>query len=108
MMAGVATWEYRYGTGLSGMLDEMRASLSALGSVGWEVCGFASMDKTVGFNEYVVWLKRETLALTAPADTAPAWLEDPTGRNARRYWDGLRWTEHVEHDGTTDIDAPTR
>jgi len=71
MMAGVATWEYRYGTGLSGMLDEMRASLSALGSVGWEVCGFASMDKTVGFNEYVVWLKRETLALTAPADTTP-------------------------------------
>jgi hypothetical protein len=30
----------------------------------------------------------------------PAWHHDPSGRFAWRYWDGMRWTEHVS-DGTS-------
>jgi len=37
------------------------------------------------------------VAPVAPAP--PAWLPDPSGQHLLRWWDGLRWTEHV-HDAT--------
>ncbi|MBU1802454.1 DUF2510 domain-containing protein [Nocardioides sp.] len=30
-----------------------------------------------------------------------AWLADPWGRAEYRWYDGVAWTEHVAHDGTT-------
>lgn len=44
-------------------------------------------------------------AAQAVAASAPArWLADPTGRHQMRYWDALRWTEHVSDDGVTAVD----
>jgi len=40
--------------------------------------------------------------MTSPA----AWHPDPYGRHEHRYWDGLRWTEHVSDGGRTSIDTP--
>jgi len=34
----------------------------------------------------------------------PAWLNDPRGRFASRYWDGTRWTEHVSDGSSTTTD----
>jgi hypothetical protein len=38
---------------------------------------------------------------------APRWCADPSGRHEYRYWDGVRWTEHVADGGvaTTDHQA---
>jgi hypothetical protein len=32
------------------------------------------------------------------------WAEDPYHRHQMRYWDGARWTEHVEDDGRASLD----
>jgi hypothetical protein len=40
----------------------------------------------------------------ARAAHPPAWLDDPTGRFASRYWDGSRWTEHVSDGSSTATD----
>ena len=37
----------------------------------------------------------------------PAWHPDPTGRFHHRYWDGVRWTEHVATAGIQALDPPT-
>ena len=42
---------------------------------------------------------------TAPAQAAPAWFKDPTGRYEQRYWDGARWTDHVSTGGQPTVDA---
>lgn len=34
--------------------------------------------------------------MNTPSATPPGWLPDPAGQNDLRYWDGNRWTEHVE------------
>lgn len=34
----------------------------------------------------------------------PGWYDDPTGRNAHRYWDGARWTDHVGSNGVQAVD----
>ncbi len=31
----------------------------------------------------------------------PSWSADPSGRHELRYWDGMRWTEHVSDHGVT-------
>ncbi len=41
-----------------------------------------------------------TVAASAPA----GWLSDPTGRHQTRYWDGVRWSEHVSDNGVPGID----
>jgi Protein of unknown function (DUF2510) len=39
-----------------------------------------------------------------PLQPPPAWHGDPSGRFASRYWDGLRWTEHVSDGNSTSVD----
>lgn len=92
----------------TGQLDELDFRLRALGSVGWEAVGYCSIDRTIGLNVVSVLLKRPTVGLALPADGEPAgWLPDPAGRFARRYWDGLRWSEHVADEaGVRDTDWP--
>ena len=41
---------------------------------------------------------------SAPLQPPPAWHADPCGRFASRYWDGLRWTEHVSDGNSTSVD----
>jgi len=34
----------------------------------------------------------------------PQWMSDPMGRHGLRWWDGRRWTDHVEDSGAPGID----
>jgi hypothetical protein len=36
---------------------------------------------------------------------AAGWYPDPEGRAEQRYWDGERWTEHVQRDGEPAVDV---
>ncbi len=40
----------------------------------------------------------------APPSTPPGWHADPYTRHERRYWDGVRWTEHVVDADVTSVD----
>lgn len=42
---------------------------------------------------------------THEASTPPGWHPDPTERFEHRYWDGVRWTEHVQREGQQAVDA---
>ncbi len=48
----MASWEYMHVTGstIESSVDEMQLTLTALGSLGWEMCGFAAADRTLGLN----------------------------------------------------------
>src|SRR5215471_12754583 len=35
---------------------------------------------------------------------AAGWYPDPQGRAEQRYWDGERWTEHVQRSGEPAVD----
>lgn len=65
-------------------LDAMPMRLTALGSLGWEVCGFAAADRTIGLNAYTAILKREVASYPRPEDAASGWRKDPSGRAAQR------------------------
>ena len=93
------------GTGGWRQLEE---HLNRLGSVGWEVCGFASVDKTIGLNSVTAMLKRELPSPMPPVSTEPAWLADPLRRHEVRWWNGARWTEHVIDAGKEGTDAPVQ
>ena len=43
--------------------------------------------------------------IAPPADRAPGWKPDPTGRGSYRYWDGARWTNHAATGGAV-FDSP--
>jgi Protein of unknown function (DUF2510) len=38
--------------------------------------------------------------------TPAGWFPDPAARHQFRYWDGVRWTEHVSNHGTVSSDPP--
>jgi uncharacterized protein YxjI len=38
---------------------------------------------------------------------AAGWYPDPFGRHETRWWDGVRWTEHVASHGRQAVDQPT-
>lgn len=40
------------------------------------------------------------------SESSPGWHGDPFGRFATRYWDGVRWTEHVANGGEAALDPP--
>jgi hypothetical protein len=102
-------WEYRIVTEAANNTSAITLLSVTLGALGWEACGMAAADPTLGFNTISILFKRAVLPWPLPDDTSPAWAIDPTGRFAFRYWDGLRWTEHVStDDGTKDTDLPNR
>ena len=39
-----------------------------------------------------------------PRPSPPQWAPDPSGRNHWRWWNGLRWTDHVANDGVSRTD----
>ena len=42
-----------------------------------------------------------------PAGPPPGWYADPSGADTRRYWDGQRWTEHVDAGAKKAAAGPT-
>lgn len=103
-------WEYTTIEQRPGWTEDLRVQLNALGSLGWEVVGFASAAPAASPTQiHTVVLKREVAPWPAPADIAAAWAPDPTHRFERRWWDGLRWTENVvDIVGAQSVDLPTR
>ena len=57
---------------------------------------------------YQVWDPRPPAGPAIPQQpTGPvpaSWQDDPTGRYPQRYWDGLKWTEHVANGSVMAID----
>ncbi len=104
---GPVTWEYTYVSAGTGVHQELVERLNDLGAVGWELVNFATVDRTLGANTLMAIMKRPARGLPGPDDPAPRWMTDPAGRFARRYWDGLRWTEHVADEaGGQSTDSP--
>jgi uncharacterized protein YxjI len=46
-------------------------------------------------------------AMGAPGQHPQGWYPDPFGRHETRWWDGVRWTEHVASHGRQAVDPPT-
>jgi hypothetical protein len=103
----MSTWEYRTERvrADSAGIDSLAPMLNDLGAVGWEVVGFAAAG-VADADALVVVLKRPSLPPVPPNDRAPDWKLDPLGRHELRYWDGLRWTEHVSDESRTSTDPP--
>ena len=53
-------WEYKavHGPIAGGNVKAMLKAINELGADGWEMCGYATADKTVGLNAHVAWMKR--------------------------------------------------
>lgn len=102
-------WEYKRLAFLTNSINEdFILPLNAAGTLGWEAVGITAADPTLGFNQIVVLLKRPIPAWPAPPTSEAAWHSDPTGRFATRYWDGIRWSEHVSDGTTQTTDFPNR
>lgn len=88
-------------------IANMTLEMNQLGSVGWEVVGFASSDKTIGLSALTaILIKRERTRFDSPDDQAPGWKRDPLDRHQLRWWHGLRWTSAVHDDGKNGTDWP--
>lgn len=103
-------WEYMTVVEPVISIDRLEVKLNALGSLGWEAVGLSASDPTIGINQMHVLLKRQALDWPPPGGHdagVAAWLPDPAGRFDRRFWDGLRWTEHVaDASGQQSTDFP--
>lgn len=111
-MAMTATqWEYvrvSLGTNDMGTLDKL---LDQLGVAGFEMCGWASADKTIGFNGFVGIFKRPGVKHPAPEGVekglqGAGWFADPYGVHEHRLWSGTFWTEAVANRGETSVHVP--
>jgi len=40
--------------------------------------------------------RRSVAPVTSPTSPPPGWYVDPTAPGATRWWDGTRWSEHVQ------------
>ncbi|MDO8391015.1 MAG: DUF2510 domain-containing protein [Actinomycetota bacterium] len=103
-------WEYLeiHAWAHDGSLQKMTTNL---GSVGWEAISVTpgpAKASEGGAIVLTVLLKRAAAGWPEPDGNSagPAWLPDPTGRHTLRYWDRLRWTEHVRDGDTATIDYP--
>ncbi len=91
-------WEYTtIHVGTNQQTDTNRI-LNELGSVGWELVGWAGTDKTIGFNALVGVFRRPLADLPAPDDATPGWKPDLFDPTRYRWWDGGRWIEVIHND----------
>jgi hypothetical protein len=70
----------------------------ARGSIGWfALAGLGAVLVVVGVVLLVVGaVRRGRARVPAFATSPPGWHLDPWGSGRWRYWDGTRWTEHVQ------------
>lgn len=96
-------WEY---TRVSRAAEaKFLSELNELGSLGWELVD-VDMHRGVVIGELYAVLKRPALSYAPPESPAASWHHDPSGRFEQRYWDGLRWTEHVTGPSGQAVDHP--
>jgi hypothetical protein len=96
-------WEY---TRVSRSAEaKFLSELNELGSLGWELVD-VDMHRGVVIGELYAVLKRPALSYAPPQDTEPNWHVDPSARFEQRYWDGVRWTEHVTSTNGQAVDHP--
>jgi hypothetical protein len=106
---GTGQWEYLYIHVYTNNLEDLDTQLTKAGAAGFEMCGWASADKTIGLNAWVAILKRPGKRPNYPEGgkkAAADWYPDPLGRHKKRYWSGQYWTEHVADGGDQSIDVP--
>jgi hypothetical protein len=96
-------WEY---TRVSRSAEaKFLSELNELGSLGWELVD-VDMHRGVVIGELYAVLKRPALSYAPPEASEPSWHLDPSDRFDQRYWDGVRWTEHVTGPDGQAIDHP--
>jgi len=95
-------WEYTMVTDSDDRHFMLQLNLH--GTLGWEAID-VGLDRGLVVR-YQAVLKRPLRSFPPPTSSEAAWQPDPSGRHEQRYWDGLRWTEHVTTNGGTDIDYP--
>lgn len=79
---------------------------------GFVLLFFSVLDSVPGPNEYGQnpkginegWVAATTAPPIARSTVSAKWMTDPTGRHQLRYWNALKWTEHVSDDGVVAID----
>lgn len=65
----------------------------------------ADLDKAEQFVEALTKWQRTAASTPVPPPASPArWAPDPSGRHEQRWWDGIRWTEHVLDAGAQGLD----
>lgn len=97
------SWEY---TRVSRSAEaKFLSELNELGSLGWELVD-VDMHRGVVIGELYAVLKRRALSYAPPDRPDPNWHPDPSDRFEQRYWNGLRWTEHVTGPSGQTIDHP--
>ncbi|HUC38258.1 MAG TPA: DUF2510 domain-containing protein [Acidimicrobiales bacterium] len=92
-----------------------------VGAVGFVVLGWAALGRVGELATSVAlgqaWYPASGSGQAAPATWAgppeaaisvpPSWQPDPAGRHEVRWWDGVRWTEHVLDRGQPSVDPPS-
>ena|SRR5829696_3745754 len=96
-------WEY---TRVSRSAEaKFLSELNELGSLGWELVD-VDMHRGVVIGELYAVLKRRASSYAPPELAHATWHVDPSDRFEQRYWDGVRWTEHVTGAAGQAIDHP--
>ena len=96
-------WEY---TRVSRAAEaKFLSELNELGSLGWELVD-VDMHRGVVIGELYAVLKRPALSFAPPEVPDASWHPDPSARFEQRYFDGVRWTEHVTGPSGQAIDHP--
>ncbi len=79
-----------------------------LWDAGWQPTGFGKYWHEVKFRRPVRKSREEGAAASAGAGASSLpeadWYPDPTRRFEHRYWDGVKWTQHVSTKGKTSED----
>ena len=104
-------WEYLQLSAPTGAnsMTRLDQDMNDAGAAGFELVGWASADKTIGFTGWVAIFKRSGVRRDSPEGKKaadPAWLPDPYERHEQRYWEGRYWTELVSNAGEQSIDVP--
>lgn len=82
--------------------DTAAVTVAATGAAAAEPAGWATTPSTAAASTVATTpaASPSTPSTQMAASSVPAqWAADPTGRYELRYWDGIRWTEHVSRAG---------